>query len=210
MASISMRAPKLTCVAVVAALCLIGWVAVASSAQDSPPKPAASTLADIPAPAPSAILDVPHFGPVRTTAPDPVSAIDHGPATETDDPEKAAMVFVEQNEKMAESQLQNLRAEQAKLRARLLKVEAGIKRWDTLLGALKQSQGTVAVVSSSNPAGWKQTAPVDRDRARSISSRSIPIGSRLSRRSRRRSNPSGTDGAPSPPAWSSGGLNGGQ
>jgi hypothetical protein len=76
-----------------------------------------------------------------------------------DDPEKSAMAFVEQNQKMAESQLTNLKAEEAKLRDRLRKVEAGIKRWESLLGALKQSQGSVAIVGPGNPGNWKQAVP---------------------------------------------------
>ena len=67
------------------------------------------------------------------------------------------MAFVEQNQKMAESQLKNLKDEEAKLRDRLRKVEAGIKRWESLLGALKQSQGSVAVASPGNSADWKQS-----------------------------------------------------
>ena len=66
---------------------------------------------------------------------------DHSPA-EGDDPEKVANVFLEQNQKLAEAQLKALKDEAEKLRARLTKVEAGIKRWDRLLEALKQSQGT--------------------------------------------------------------------
>jgi hypothetical protein len=81
----------------------------------------------------------------------------------SEDPEKAALSFVEQNQKMAESQLVMLRAEEARLRARLQKVEAGIKRWDSLLGALKQSQGTVAVMIPDGPQGWKQAGSSERD-----------------------------------------------
>ena len=63
------------------------------------------------------------------------------PANEIDDPEKAASAFVDQNQKHAEAQLKTLKEEAEKLRARLTKVEAGIKRWDRVLEALKQSQG---------------------------------------------------------------------
>ena len=49
---------------------------------------------------------------------------------------------------MAESQLKSLKAEEAKLRDRLRKVEAGIKRWESLLGALKQTQGSVVIAVS--------------------------------------------------------------
>jgi hypothetical protein len=91
------------------------------------------------------------------------SPIELSPINDPDDPEKAALAFVEQNQKLAESQLKNLKDEQAKLRARLQKVEGGIKRWEALVGALKQSQGIVAVVSPANPAGWKQTVTTTRD-----------------------------------------------
>ena len=93
----------------------------------------------------------------------PESPIELSPINDPDDPEKAAMAFVEQNQKLAESQLKNLKDEQAKLRARLQKVEGGIKRWESLVGALKQSQGSVVVASPANPAGWKQTVTVTRD-----------------------------------------------
>jgi hypothetical protein len=41
---------------------------------------------------------------------------------------------------VAETQLKNLRDEAEKLRARLQKVEAGIRRWETLLTALQASE----------------------------------------------------------------------
>jgi len=80
-----------------------------------------------------------------------VSTIAVNPATSTDseDPEKAVQSFVEQNQKLAETQLKNLRDEQAKLRARLQKVEAGIKRWEVLVEALKLSKKGSVVSSES-------------------------------------------------------------
>ena len=68
-----------------------------------------------------------------------VTSPPHIPNAE-EDPEKAALAFVAQNQKQAEFQLKNLKDEEANLKARLRKVEAGIKRWESLLGALKQSQ----------------------------------------------------------------------
>jgi len=62
----------------------------------------------------------------------------------TDDPEKDAQTFAEQNRKLAESQLKTLKDEEARLRARLQKVESGIKRWQALLEALKQSESVAA------------------------------------------------------------------
>jgi hypothetical protein len=60
---------------------------------------------------------------------------------------------------MAESQLKSLKDEEAKLRDRLRKVEGGIKRWESLLGALKQSQGSVAAASPAIQGNWKQAEP---------------------------------------------------
>jgi hypothetical protein len=65
---------------------------------------------------------------------------DTASAPEAQDPEAAVRLFIEQNQKQAESQLKNLKDEAERLRARLQKVEAGIKRWETYLSAIKQSQ----------------------------------------------------------------------
>ena len=56
------------------------------------------------------------------------------------DPEKAALVFVAENQKLAESQLKNLKDEESKLNARLLKVQAGIKRWESLVEGLNKAK----------------------------------------------------------------------
>jgi hypothetical protein len=66
------------------------------------------------------------------------------PAATIDDPEKTAQSFVERNQKEAESQLKTLTNESEELRARLLKLEAGIRRWQALVDALKRSQDLVA------------------------------------------------------------------
>ena len=60
---------------------------------------------------------------------------------ENDDPEKSVQAFVTQNRKVAEGQLKSLKSEAERLRARLQKVEAGIKRWESLVSALDQSEG---------------------------------------------------------------------
>jgi hypothetical protein len=74
--------------------------------------------------------DGPSPAPGAAAAPDP-SAVD------SEDPEKTVQTFVDQNQKVAETQLKALRDEEAKLRSRLQKVEAGIKRWEALVDALK-------------------------------------------------------------------------
>ena len=88
---------------------------------------------------------------IDASAPAPVTVgPDHSPA-EGDDPEKVADVFIDRNQKLAEAQLKALKEEAEKLRARLAKVEAGIKRWDRLLEAFKKSQETASVVESETP-----------------------------------------------------------
>ncbi len=84
----------------------------------------------------------PALAPTNPPAPAPVVVgPDHSPL-EAEDPEKVASDFLEHNHKFAEAQLKALKEEAEKLKARLAKVEAGIKRWDRLLEAIKQSEGT--------------------------------------------------------------------
>ena len=134
--------PELAIAVVVAGLTLIGWVARTTWAQNSQP---AVTL---PSPAPwagdaktipgSVLPPAPEVSPRSPFELDPASGLP--PAGESDDPEKNVQAFVEQNRKVAESQLKNLRDEAEKLRARLQKVEAGIRRWEALLTALQTSE----------------------------------------------------------------------
>jgi hypothetical protein len=90
--------------------------------------------------------------PIGTKTTLPEGAVEANPPTtsENEDPAKAAQDFVEQNQKVAETQLKNLRDEEAKLRARLQKVEAAIKRWEALVSALNVSATAQTVVSSPN------------------------------------------------------------
>jgi hypothetical protein len=179
------RMPALAWVGVAATLCLIGWVAKTTFAQDPPQKPATNAAAAEPAAAPSLPedLNVPTIkaepansypanpplavdtrpGPIESPQEpnqvSPRSSLEDVPATADSlagsssaastsaDPEKAALVFVLENQKLAESQLKNLRDEESKLKARMLKVQAGIQRWESLVEALKQSQGSVAAIA---------------------------------------------------------------
>jgi hypothetical protein len=172
----SRKVPRLARAAIVAVLGLMGFLAHVTLAQDqkrTPPSPVqepplqgtvvrekrTEVLQDLDVPKVERV--VPGTAQLGIEAPsDPaIVAGVAGAGNESDDPEKAALAFVEQNQKQAEAQLQNLRAEEAKLQARLKKVEAGIKRWESLLGALKQSKGSVAVGVPGNPEGWKKAAP---------------------------------------------------
>jgi hypothetical protein len=134
-------------VVAIAGLIGIGWVARTTLAQESRQKPVDS----IPAPVSSGgeLKGLPS-APVPPLPPAPVvsahSPLELEPASglpapgESDDPEKKVQAFVEQNRKVAETQLKNLRDEAETLRARLQKVEAGIRRWESLLTALQTNE----------------------------------------------------------------------
>lgn len=74
-----------------------------------------------------------------------------------DEPEQSAQSFVERNQKEAEDHLRALTAEAQQLRARLAKLESGIKKWQGLVNALKSSQGqpttSTAVAPGAEDAG---------------------------------------------------------
>jgi DNA repair exonuclease SbcCD ATPase subunit len=90
------------------------------------------------------------------------------PTAENDDPEKNARAFVEQNRKVAEAQLKNLRDEAEKLRSRLQKVEAGIRRWDALLAALQKSEA-----ATRDPGATTELEPVPNARPK-FNARVVP------------------------------------
>jgi hypothetical protein len=85
----------------------------------------------------------------------PMPSRDEPTATaSTEDPEKAAVSFVERSQKEAEEHLKVLTAEAAQLHGRLSKVEAGIKQWQSLLAALKSArkQAITATAPAEEPA----------------------------------------------------------
>jgi hypothetical protein len=159
---------------VLTGVALMTWGVMRSTWAQDTPKPTAPAAVPKPAPipvqerAPSASTDL----PPRTTdavpeasvpkLPDSTPGFDNGshqaiptnseigpaasrlPAGENDDPEKTVQAFVEQNRKVAESQLKNLKDEGEKLRGRLQKVEGGIKRWEALLAALEKSSAAAS------------------------------------------------------------------
>jgi hypothetical protein len=162
--------PKLALTLVAFGLCVIGWITRTSFAQNPPQDPPPLPMAEASPVSPPQDLAVPKVelpragaavdaspaaqlldfpdranGPATHPAPAPSltapAALSSVAATVKEDPEKAALAFAEENQKQAEAQLRALKDEEAKLRARLRKVEAGIKRWQTLLLGLKQSQG---------------------------------------------------------------------
>ena len=170
--------PKLTIAVLVVGMTFIGWVARGSRAQDPCPAPDRYLIrryrrrADPPAPRPAGNdCRAQHsarrrsggaHGPDRadagirrraprhpyTTKESTADPAPSPPLAVVDDPEKAAQAFVQANEKQAESQLKALTDEAEKLRTRLRKVEAGIKRWEALEQALRKSQ---AVDTAAGP-----------------------------------------------------------
>jgi hypothetical protein len=126
---------------------------VEATKPESPRETVTSRLADLPA---DPSLPAPDTGPALAPVTASASAAEtaHGastPVPAVDDPDKAALAFVEQNQKRAEVELKNLKDEEAKLRSRLQKVEAGIRRWQTLVEALKQSQTSASRVVPDAP-----------------------------------------------------------
>jgi hypothetical protein len=161
--------PDLVLAVVIAGLVGVGWAARTTLAQKSRQKPVES----IPAPGSSVgELKALPSAPVPPLAPAPVvsahSPLELDPTSglpapgESDDPEKNVQAFVEQNRKVAETQLKNLRNEAEKLRSRLQKVEAGIRRWESLLTALQTNEA---------PPGALEPIPSAR---RGFSARAVP------------------------------------
>jgi len=175
----SRNVSKLIIAGVVVSLSFVGWVARGSLAQDpvpvpqTLPDPGASVPPSIRVP-----KDTSPQGAAGTTAEPGLSSTDSPPQltvptlpaaqsdfaitrkssanptpspppTAVDDPEKAAQAFVQENEKLAELQLKALKDEADKLRARLRKVEAGIKRWQSLKEALQRSQAATGTEAKS-------------------------------------------------------------
>jgi hypothetical protein len=94
----------------------------------------------------------PPSAPAETAAKDPlppISPAEDAAAPSPEDPEKSAQAFVERNQKEAEAHLKALTAEAAQLRARLARLESGIKRWQTLVNALRSTQGVAPTEDSS-------------------------------------------------------------
>jgi hypothetical protein len=87
----------------------------------------------------AAAESLPPAAPDTTTPP---AANPAGPAN--DDPEKNARAFAERNRKEAQDELKKLKDEAERLRTRLGKVEAGIRRWEALLSALENGERTDA------------------------------------------------------------------
>jgi hypothetical protein len=149
----ALRFPTSLVVAVlVAGLIGVGWMVRSSWAQDQKPAtPAAPRPEASPEPLqppteakPSELLPpepaAADFSP-KTSVPLPTAPPDSPPTIDAAaDPEKAAQAFVDQNKKMAMGQLKNLKSEAERLRARLQKVEAGIRRWESLLAAIEKSE----------------------------------------------------------------------
>jgi hypothetical protein len=136
-----------------------------SAAPQQKPETQSDLAAPLPPPGPADRLSVPRLnseadaspftGKTGDKAPAPIAVAPGDAATDSDDPEKVATAFLEQNQKLAETHLKALKDEAEKLRARLTKVEAGIKRWDRLLEALKQSRNaelTAPPGTLNNPA----------------------------------------------------------
>ena len=144
-------APRIALALAIAGLTLIGWVARSTRAQDGA-RPGAEEP-KLSAPGPPAATPVQDAAPVLKDGPMPSEpglppVRDGGVTTEApaaavpanDDPEQNARAFVERNRKEARDELKKLEEEAQRLRTRLGKVEAGIRRWEALLTSLDNSE----------------------------------------------------------------------
>jgi type IV secretory pathway VirB10-like protein len=188
----AMRIPRsLVAAVLLAGLIGVGWMVRSSWAQD-PPKDLPATQvppsSPVEAKKPADVLPPEPAQPRRTESPFDLpppaaasaSSPDSPPTSDAvEDPEKAAQAFVDQNKKTAEGQLKSLKSEAERLRARLQKVEAGIRRWESLLAAIEKSEADAKDHGPTSlepvPSGRRQLrAKVVAEPARNAPSRTPP------------------------------------
>lgn len=86
-----------------------------------------------------------------------------------DDPDADARSFVERNRREAQEQLKGLREEAARLKGRLARVEAGIRRWEALADAMERgAQDKTAAATGDDPRAIRAT--------RGVVQYGIPVG----------------------------------
>jgi hypothetical protein len=118
------------------------------------------TPANLPPPAiPGDVAPSSSSAPVSPYAASPPTVAQEPAAGAGEDPEKSAQSFVERNQKEAEEHLKALTAEAEQLRARLTRLESGIRRWQVLVNALRSAQGVAATDDPSALEPVPQTAP---------------------------------------------------
>ncbi len=130
------------------------------AAKTGEPPAIAPALADAPAAASAvSVPSAPLAAASGLTVPSPLPAApaESQSAPPSDDPEQAARTFVERNQREAEEHLKALTDEAQQLRARLAKLESGIKKWQALVTALKGSQAqsvnSAAITPGAEDAG---------------------------------------------------------
>jgi hypothetical protein len=181
--------PKLILAGILGSLTLIVWVGPNTLAHNTPQEPALQSSApaekSVPRPEEPRTTKPAEFAKPESSAtqakedavpiiPPPVEIVSGHPSEApgaSDDPEKSALAFLEQNRKVAQDQLKGLKDEAEKLRSRLQKVEAGIKRWESLLEALKRSEDGGAAKAWGHP-GTSDLEAIPKDAASSRTRRS--------------------------------------
>jgi hypothetical protein len=166
--SVSRMTPAFAVALAIAGLISIGWVARSTRAQDGPkasapadrpaePSPTPTLLPQDSAPATPAESALPQPAPSTVTDGRAIAVTPSRTAPANDDPEQNARAFVERSRKEAQDELKKLKEEAERLRTRLGKVEAGIRRWESLLAALESSDriappGTFPSIPGTQPA----------------------------------------------------------
>jgi hypothetical protein len=150
--------PKLAIVVTFVGVACFGWVVRYTLAQGGDrTRPKVDAPADLPLVKPEPLGDL--------------DAAAKGSTVEDEDPEKAAKAFVDQNRRVAEDRLKSLKDEAEKLRSRLRKVEAGIRRWETLVSALNREEDAPTARAASEAEALadrdsRRLEPVPRARAK--------------------------------------------
>ena len=161
---------------------MVGWMVKTSQAQNGgqapppavpgpkqeiagtealPPPPIAPLAS--PSQAPPAIEPLPVPTEKAPSMPLPIARAEgansqDGVASGHEDPEKTAQSFVERNQKEAEAHLKSLTTEAEQLRARLAKLDSGIKKWQILLTALKAAQQGQPLATAEEPGNLEPIA----------------------------------------------------
>ncbi|APW62426.1 hypothetical protein [Paludisphaera borealis] len=115
--------------------------------------------------------------PIAEAAPAKAMTMDLAFPIASNDPDSQARSFVERNRKEAEAQLKALNTEAAQLRARLSKIESGIRRWQALADAMEKSEDAAASVGSGETLETLEPLPRAKEAFRSSKRKTTVIQS---------------------------------
>jgi hypothetical protein len=110
-----------------------------SSAPSAEPQPPAQPGEALPVPRLEAAPAIERVSPVSPQPGTPPATTAVAADSDTDDPERAATLFVEKTRQEASAAIDSLRKEADALKQRLRKVEAALRRWESLRSAVSRN-----------------------------------------------------------------------